>query len=230
MDYPGNFEVPVFPAGKSIAISRFMAIGTSVLFLIIIFLCGLLIWSGRSDRLVPYMIATNNEYGEWQVIGKADSVLQYTAERTMQEAVVGRFVQDWFRISLDGTENENAWRSCERTECTSGENLMYGDKMCALYCSSGDEVFARFTSEVLPAYRMAADNGDVWSISDVDMNIQPAGRISAQGGTWRVNATVSSNRFGRFDVQIFMKIARNDNVYPGTMGYYVADFNAYRIN
>lgn len=230
MDYPGNFETPVFPAGKPIAVSRFMAIGTSVLFFVIICLCGLLLWSSKSDRMVPFMIATNNEYGEWQVIGRAESVLEYTAERTMQESVVGHFVQDWFRISLDPSENDNAWLACERTECTTGDSLMYGDRTCVIFCSSGDDVYSRFRSEVLPGHRAAADNGDVWSISDVDMDIKPAGRITAQGGTWRVNATVSSNVYGRFDVQIFMKVARNDNTYPGTMGFYVADFNAYRIN
>lgn len=60
--------------------------------------------------------------------------------------------------------------------------------------------------------------------------MEPADNITANGGTWRITATVQSNISGAIDIIAFAKIARNTSSYPQTLGYYVADFNAYKIN
>ncbi len=230
MDYPGNFQTPADPAGKSIAVSRFMAICTFVAFFIIVFLCGILLWSARSERLEPFMISTNSENGEWKIVGKNPVSLEYPAQRTMQESVVGNFVKDWFNISKDNSENENAWKECDRNICISGDTLMFGERSCAIYCSVSEDLYSRFSYDILPDYRKRFQNGETWQIYEKSLSIMPAGKISDNGGTWQVNLTLVSNIAGRFNVKIFMKVARNKNFYPQTMGFYVADFNSYRID
>lgn len=230
MDYPGNFETPVFPAGKRIAISRFMAIATLVSFLIIVFLCGILLWSSRSERLDPFVISANNITGEWQIVGKADTSNTYRVEYTMQESAVGNFVKDWFKISSTPVANEVAWKQCDRATCGSGDGLMFGTRQCAIYCSVSDEVFSRFFYDTLPGYQERAENGEVWRVNDKDITIAPAGEIGPAGGTWQIRAWVSCETTDDFEVIAFIKIAHNKSLFPKTMGYYIADFNSYRIN
>ena len=55
------------------------------------------------------------------------------------------------------------------------------------------------------------------------------GRDMQNGGIWRVQASVWSNINASFDVVAFVRVARAAGKYPMTMGYYVTDFNAYRI-
>lgn len=230
MDYPGNFETPAFPAGKRIAISRVMSIWTLVAFFIIVCLCGILLWSSRSERLSPFMISANNDTGEWKIVGQSGSELNYSVERTMQESVVGNFIKDWFKISSTPIANEVAWKQCDRATCSSGEGLMFGTRQCAIYCNVSDDVFSRFMYEVLPGYKTRADNGQVWRVFDEDVNISPAGRISEQGGTWRIYATITPETDQVFKIVAFVKVARNNNFYPKTMGFYIADFNSYRVD
>jgi hypothetical protein len=223
LDYPGNFETPANPAGTRIAVSRFMAICASVMFLVIVFLCGILIWSSRSDKLVPFLISTNNDTGEWAVVGRASPDLEYSVERTMQESVIGNFARQWFKISKDDDENDDRWKKCERTACAASG-------ACAIYCASGDELFSRFMFEVLPDYKSRVSNGEAWELDEKTMVITPAGAISEVGGTWQIQTSVRSNFSGVLEIKAFVKVARNKAYYPQTMGFYVADFNAYRMN
>jgi len=229
LDYPGNFEIPAFPAGKRIAVARIMAIWTLIAFLLTIFLCGILLWSSRSERLNPFMISADNSTGEWKIVGKNYETAEYSRGYTMQESVVGNFTKDWFEISADNSENENAWKRCERNICIS-DNLMFGERSCSIYCRISDELFSRFSYEILPDYRQRSQNGETWKIDEKTLSILPRGKVSDHGGTWQVNATIDSSTLGRFDVKIFIKVAKNTTSYPQTMGFYVADFNAYRIN
>lgn len=223
MDYPGNFETPANPAGTRIAVSRFMAICASLMFLVIVFLCGILIWSSRSDKLVPFLISANGDSGEWSVVGRTLPDLEYSIERTMQESVIGNFTKLWFNISIDADENNDRWQKCERMNCTGGGT-------CAIYCAASDELFSRFMYEVLPDYQARLDNGETWSVDEKSMVILPAGMVSELGGTWQVQVNVNSNLNNLIQVKAFVKVARNNAYYPQTMGFYVADFNAYRVN
>jgi len=229
LDYPGNFETPAFPAGKRIAVSRVMAIWTLIAFLLTIFLCGILLWSSKSDRLEPFMISANNDTGEWKIVGRNSDSLEYSVTYTMQESVVGNFASDWFKISADNSENENAWKNCDRNTCVSGDSLMFGDRSCAIYCGSSDELFSRFSYNIIPDYQKRSQNGETWKLDKKTLSISPVGKISDNGGTWQVNATVVSNLAGKIDMKAFLKVARNKNFYNKTLGFYVADFNAYRI-
>lgn len=230
MDYPGNFETPAFPAGRSIAVSRTMSIWTLIAFLIIIFLCGILLWSARSDRLEPFLISTNNETGEWTVVGHSSGILEYSKEHTMQESVIGNFARNWFNISENATDNDAVWQKCDRSVCADTGTIMIAAHKCALYCAMGDDLYSRFIYEALPDQHARSNAGEVWELDDASMKITPAGEISENGGTWQLNATIYSNINEIIEVRAFIKVARNKAYYPQTWGFYIADFNAYRMN
>ncbi len=230
MDYPGNFETPSFPAGRGIAVSRLMAICALVAFLLVVFLCGILVWSSRSVSLVPFLISTNNDTGEWTLVGRTSETLEYSATRTIQESVIGNFARDWFLVSDNIAENDKAWKKCEREECAASDAVMFGTRDCAIYCAAGDDVYSRFSYDIVPDYKSRTASGEIVELDEQSMVISPAGRISENGGTWQFTATVYSSVRGSMSVKAFVKIARNDNNFPQTMGFYIADFNAYRMN
>ena len=230
MDYPDNFETPAFPAGKRIAVSRLMAIWTLIASLLVVFLCGILLWSARSSRLVPFLISANNDSGGWSVLGKSSNVLEYSPHQTIQESIVVKFIQDWFKISFNNDENTAAWHMCNRTDC-SGTNLVINDfPSCVIYCAVGDAVYSHFSGYILPDYVARAEHGEVWQVDKESIVVTPVGKISDMTGSWEARANIYSNVNGGFTVRAFVKIARNQNHYLQNMGFYIADFNAYRMN
>ena len=230
LDYPANFDVSAFPAGRRIALSRLMAIGTMVVFMIIVCLCALLLWSANSRRMDPFMIAIHPHTGAWTIVGRGGAALDYSVNRTVQESVVGNFVENWLTISATMDENTAAWSKCSRDECTSGNGVLFGTRKCVLYCAANDDVYNRFTYNVADDHAARANAGETWTVDMGTINITPAGEISELGGTFHVDATVISNMTPAFEVEIFVRLARNTDVFPASMGYYVTDFNAYRMN
>lgn len=229
MEYPDNFEIPVFPAGKRIAVSRAMAIWISVVFLLIIFTSIILLWSYKSQRFSPLIVFTNDN-GEWGVIDNNANNKKLPVSYTMQEYVVGNFVQEWFRISDNNSENELSWSECEREKCRN-DALTFGSGICSLYCSSGEDLFSRFTQDVIPNYQSYINAGQYWKIDKSTIIIKPVGKISENGGTWYITADVIyDGKKNSFKIEAFVKVALNTVNYPQTMGFYVADFNSYRIN
>jgi hypothetical protein len=229
MNYPDDFDTPSFPAGRRIAISRMMAVATLCVFLIIIFLCGILFWSSRSENVRPFMIGIRND-GTWAVVGHDGGTPEYSINYTMQESLAGNFVKSWFTISESHDANLAAWKQCDRTTCVSGDELMFGSRECSIYCNTGDDLFSDFYYNILPDWEKRESNGTTWSVRDDDMRITPAGVINENGGTWRISATILDNNGKTFNVMAFLKIAKNNNYHPATLGFYVADFNAYRLD
>ena len=54
MKYPDDFNTPAFPAGRFVAVSRFMAVAVMVLFLGIGCLCGIILWAKKSEKSKHY--------------------------------------------------------------------------------------------------------------------------------------------------------------------------------
>lgn len=232
LQYPGNFRTPAFPAGTRIAVSRVMGIGILSAFLVIVCLCGLLLWGARSMRLDPFLISVNNVTGTWTVVGRSASYRQTASTYDMmQESVVGNFFQNWFFISASRDENDAVWRQCSATSCSGAETMTYGDRKCAIYCGASDKLYDRFIEQVMESYHQRSISGETWGVMADTMTIAPIGKIDpATGGVWRVSAVVWSNINAAFDVVAFVRVSRNTARYPMTLGYYVSDFNAYRIN
>lgn len=228
MDYPDDFETPANPAGKRIAISRTMSIWTSAVFLIIIFLCFIILWSYKSKTLSTVLISVDDRTGAWTVVDRGNNNNQSPVFKTMQEYVVGNFIKNWFNISTDLNENNAIWEKCDRDKCRS-DSLMFGTKDCALYCAAGEDVYSKFAYDVLPNYTDVLNSGNSWKIDINSIEILPNGAVTKNGGSWIINATVLTSD-GTFKIQAFAKIGLNRINYPHTMGFYVADFNSYRID
>ena len=232
-EYPSNFDTPAFPAGKSVALARFMAIASCVMFLLVIFMCGLVLWGARSQRIDPFIVSIDNLTGQWTVVGHSheNGPIEYSALESIQESVIGNFAADWFAISGDDDENNRIWKTCDRdVDCGDNNTRPYGDKTCELYCISGEDLFSKFVYDVIPDYQMRVENGERWIIDKSEIQLEPAGDITVNGGTWRMSATIQSNINGDINIVAFIKVARNTDKYSQTLGYYVADFNAYKIN
>lgn len=230
VEYPDNFETPAFPAGKRIAVSRIMSIGALTTFLLCIFLCGLLFWATRSMRVDPFLIYINTTDGEWTIVGHDHNGKSVSAQRTLQESVVGNFVKNWFTISGDTAANDAMWCSGERrTTCSVDLPGAHGGMECRLYCACADDVFSTFTTNVLPEYEMRADAGERRGLITDTLQISPVGQISDRGGVWRVQATIQSSTSGDFEIIAYVRVAVNTELYPRTLGYFVTDFNAYKL-
>ncbi len=229
MEYPDNFDTPAFPAGKRIAVSRLFAILTSGLFVAILGVCGLLMWTTRSATVDPFIISVDKITGAWSVVGHSHGRIEYSASRTMQESVIANFARDWFTVGTD-SENNALWQTCDRERvCMSDNAPAHTDGVCALYCAAGDDVFNRFLYNVVPAWAEIAANGGRVSLNMAYLQITPIGAITDVGGTWQISATVSTPD-GDMQIIAFAKVARLESRYPRTLGYYIADFNTYRIN
>lgn len=231
LDYPSNFDTPAFPAGKRIAISRAMAIGAMVAFFIITILCFLLLWTARSQRIDPFIISRDAITGTWEIVGHSHGDYEYSATRTMQEAVCGNFVKNWFEISAGVTENESRWQQCDRYQnCMADSGIGYGSPDCAIYCATDDNLFTTFARDIAPKYRVRMSGGERVTVDMTSLQITPVDAVSVTGGAWRVQATLNSSTSGATEFVAYINIGYNTNLYTQTLGYYVTDFNAYRIN
>ncbi len=229
LDYPDNFETPAFPAGKRIAVSRMMAIATSVAFFLIVCVCGLIIWTTRGATVEPFIISIDKITGAWSIVGHPHGQMAYSATRTMQESVIANFTRDWFTVSGDA-DNIAMWQSCEREQCRSDDAPAHTDKTCAMYCAASDSVFNTFVYNVIPNWQDVAARGGRMTVDTTSMQIAPIGQITKNGGTWSIQATVSSTLDGDMQIIAFAKVARQTSWYPRTLGYYIAGFNTYRLN
>lgn len=230
MDYPNGYDVPAFPAGKRLAVSRFMGIGILFLFLLLVLLSCLLIWSVKSKKVDPFLISTNPITGEWNIVGHSHGKKEYSSYYALQNALINKFVQDWFLVSDNQQGNEELWQTCDRMEdCAQESYSLYTSKKCNIYCSCGENLFVSFTETVKPIYQNMFNQGNLLSFDVNSLKISPYGKVTQDGGSWLVRGKVISAFDGEFEIIAFVKIARNVKFYPRTLGFYIADFNSYRL-
>lgn len=231
MVYPDDFNTPTFPAGKSIAVSRAMGIGIMSAFLIIVFLCGILIWTIRSMRSEPYILATDGINDQWRIVMAGDSppTLNMTDAQLFQQSLVWRFTRNWFSIFRNQDRNAAIWeKECRREQCTADVGDM---RNCALFCAASDDLFYRFSENVLPEYKALESAGVTWFPVAESIRIDPVGHVSNDGGTWRVQATIlTDGATNAMDIIAYATVARNTKYYPKTWGYFINNFNAYRVS
>lgn len=230
MQYPDNFETPAFPAGSRIASSRAAAIGISLVFMMTLFVCAMLVWASASSRVQPFLVATNENPNEWRLVGHNGWRRPIAATRVLQESLIVKFIERRFYISADAKENEYFWTPCDLSTDCATEGQTSNGSGCALFCAGGAEVFDIFLTDIVPDYRRRAAMGERWAVARETVRLFPVGTVGDAGGTWRARFTVQSNMDAPMEVIAYIKVARNINVYPRTMGFYIAAFNAYRTN
>ena len=230
MNYPDDFNTRTFPAGKSIAISRAMGVGILSAFIIIVCLCGLILWTLKSARVEPFILVTNGLNDQWRIImaGGATPSTERTSAQIFQQSLIWHFTQNWLNISSDADTNSDVWNiDCKREYCLSDDN---DGQKCAIYCASGSDLLTKFRETVLPQYQSYEAQNTTWTVVPESMRIEPVGRITPNGGTWQVQVTVLTGGTGAMDIVAYAKVAYSIKYYPATMGYYVFDFNAYRVS
>ena len=231
MKFPDEFDTPTFPAGKQIAITRAVSIAIMVVFLLILFACGLLLWVQKSVHVHPFLVSINQITGQWEIVGHQHSdIKEMTTVQSLQESVIGKFLEYHFFVTDDAVFNANIWASCERKTACTPDKTGRGSEMCALYCLSSDEEHTKFTTSIIPQYQQMFINGEMWNIDIKSLEMTPISEITSAGGTWQIRATINSNLFGPIKILAYANVMQGTELYPQTLGYYVAEFNAYRVN
>lgn len=226
MIYPDSFNSPVFPAGPRIAVSRVMAIGAMVVFALIIVFCGLIVWARESQKIHPFLVTVDELTGTWQVVGHDHGERTITRNRAMQESVIANFTKNWFTVSADTQKNDDLWYGFEeKSDCFADDSPNRGQ----IYCRASDELYNRFIYDIVPEYQERIAAGETWSASVDNIYLNPTTNVTDNGGTWRILVQVDSSVHGPAQVMAYVTLARDVQDYPNTLGFYVADFNAYRM-
>ena len=230
MKYPDDFNTPAFPAGKFVAVSRFMGTAVSCIFFLIVCVCGIIFWVKRTQELSPFLIALNPNGERWTVVAHDNHSREIPAYYVLQESMLNRFVRYWFTISADENLNQARWAKCavDAPECVGDSNT--DSNTCAIYCMADENVWTSFENVVLPTFTEFAKTGDVWNVQSVSIKpVDSIKSVTQSGGFWKIDVVVQTAT----ESLLFTGFARteyNKNVFPKTMGYYVADFNMYRMN
>ncbi len=227
MDYPNDFDIPSFPAGKTIAFSRSISIWILIIFFLIISACGFLLLGRYFEKNYPFLISVDPFTDDWVVVAYPEESKTVSQYRYVQEKLINDFVVNWFTISEDTEKNELRWYDCSVEECKAAEQFNPSNIKCAISCNSDKNVFTDFQKKVLPDYRaMINIANETWTVKN--KSFTPI-IVSENEGKWQVYVSVNSKVMGEFKILIFADIARDINNYPATFGYYVKQFNAYRI-
>lgn len=216
--------------GKRIAVSRTAGIWCLVTFLLIIACCFALPWVAKNKTIDPFVIYVDGARGEWNLIGRPLTERHIPYYQSIQRALIGIFTTKWFTISGNIIRNERNWDRCNRdTDCMRRiPNTFFDIHGCDIYCISGETMYQKFATDVLPLYKSYESRGERWYIDTNKITVFPSGLITQAGGTWIVRGVVKSSVSGIFNIIAFVKIARDSSRYPQTFGYYIAGFNAYK--
>ena len=228
MDYPNDFDIKSFPAGKTIALSRSVSIWISIVFFLIIAACGFILIGLHFKQNYPFLISVDPFTEEWSIVtypgkNETEKIHQY---QIVQEKLVRDFVTNWFSISGISQINEERWRDCSIEECANTEQFNPNNYDCAISCRCAPELFENFTKNVLPDYKTYADASGTWAVGP--MLITP-NTVTKTSGTWQVIVSVQPAMSVPFKALTFITIEQDQNKYPATLGYYVKTFNSYRI-
>ncbi len=202
-----------------------------VTFLLIIFFSGMILWAQKSVTVHPFLVSINNLTGHWEIIGHQHETIKHvSADRTLQESVIAKFMRNWFLVTTEEV-NTALWQSCDRaTECNPKNKTGVDTGKCAIYCITGDEIFNRFIQDVVPIYQISVTAGEMLGLNMQSLQISPISDISNQGGMWQIHAILESSISGPIKILAYAQISRDTEQYPQTLGYYVSDFNAYKMN
>ena len=229
MDYPNNFDVPSFSAGKTVAFSRGISVWISIVFFLIIAACGFILLGLHLKKNYPFLISVDPYTDEWTVVAypreQKETVQQY---QVIQEIFVKEYVKNWFTISGNNEINEMRWNMCNIEKCSEAIQFKPNNINCAIACKSSKKLVEYFEDNILPEYQARVEKGhETWTVDG--MLITPQNKLNEKSGTWQVIANITSSISGPFTVLSFIEIKRDTDAYPATFGYYVQDFNSYRI-
>lgn len=231
LEYPDDFDTPAFSAGKPINSTRLVSIITMVVFLLVVIACGGVLWIQQSVKVHPFLVSVNSITGQWNIVGhEHEEKKSMTAIRSLQEATVGKFLQTWFLVMPKEEVNLALWSSCDRQSGCVTRNTIE-DNECAVYCLTGENLYKTFVDTVVPIYQTQFSSGEFWSLDTSTIQLTPISNINAGGGTWQVRASILTSAHNRpIKILAYAVVKKSPDLYPQTFGFYIEDFNAYKMN
>ena len=230
MKYPDDFNTPAFPAGKFIAVSRFMATAVMLLFFAIVCLCGVILWVKSTQSTSPFLVSIRPNGERWAMVEHTNHKTEIPAYYVMQEALLNKFAKDWFTINIDPVINQAVWSgNCKHNSVECLNSHIDQVDTCALYCASSNNVFESFKNVVLPVYsQITTQPNTQWIVREVFA--APVDTVYEDGGLWHLNIIVKTTNMGTLRFSAYALIEKDADTYKQNMGYYIANFNSYRMN
>lgn len=223
MNYPGGFFTRMFAWGRSLELSRRLAIYICALLFLISAIGGAIFWANRSTSVRPYFIHIGRymDRTDWTVFSahraESSAVPWF---RLMQESIAVNYATNFLRISNDESENrEMLWCRCNAAQCDADPGE------CQICCAASSSQFDAFLQNTWPVWQEMFDRGEFMEFTDV--HAVPAGIITETGGLWRVTGTVATTRGFNRSVTAFVRIERvgRGNAHARTLGFFVSEFD-----
>ena len=183
----------------------------------------------RSKNNYPFLISADPMTADWSVVAYPEKEREISLKEITQENLVRKYVEHWFSIHKNNFINESLWGECSDTDCEMPEQHDPTNKKCALFCSSVPELFKQFTNKIVPEYRARMEQKSE-TMKVVSQIITPPATEKNAPNVWQSFATIDSSLNGRFNVLVFLELGLEDGKHPATLGYYVKDFNSYRMS
>ncbi len=184
----------------------------------------------KSKNNFPLLISADPWTADWSIAAYPEDTSKITTNQIIQENLVRKYVEYWFNINKDYSLNEALWKTCTNRDCDSLERYDPMDMQCALYCSSGTELFQQFTEKIIPEYRDRIEQ-ESETMHVVAQLITPPSQAENTSNIWQSFATIMSSKNGMANVLVFLELGQDKKgKYPANSGYYVQDFNAYRVS
>ena len=187
-----------------------------------------MVWAKKSQDMTPFLVSIRPNGERWQLVEYNKRNTEISSYYVFQEALLNKFVHNWFLISDNNLLNDANWANCSGNPDVCNDNV--ATDVCSIYCTCDKQVFNSFETVVLPVYKelTAMAVPAVWEVKE--LSITPITEIKKSGGNWQLDILVTTNT----GVIKFVGYAKTsyDSVdkYPKTMGYYVSDFNTYRMS
>ena len=229
MEYPADFETTGFPEGKVLATNRVVATFIMLVICLFIVMCGMLLWAQRSVHIHPFLVSIDSVTGQWSIVGhQHGDYKEVNNHMSLVESVIARFVKYRFSISNNDAVNEAIWQRCDlETDCSLAahqKNSIIDPDTCGLYCTTNNQLFDEFTTNVIPVYKQYAIANDVRTVNMSTMRFR-----LLRGLVFQVQFTIKSTLYGDMKILGYAVLERDTAHYPYSLGYYVSNFSAYRI-
>ena len=207
----------MFAWGRPLELARRFAVYSGMALLLIAFVAGAIVWARRSQGVRPYFIyAADGD--EWSVY--SENLRDFDAEvpwtHLFQESLVDRYARDYFRVPDNMADAENLWCKCQSCEAWN---------KCRVCCAGASAAYDFFARMVLPAWRNKFGRGERTELANA--RAAPMGVADERGGYWKITGDLTSNKSAAKKIVGFAKVERARTGYPGTLGFYVAEFYFY---
>jgi hypothetical protein len=222
MNYPQSYFQRLFSSARPLELSRIFGIYLGIIFVIILCLCGMIVWVHNSQGARPYFLYTNSA-GDWVVYRESGKKVDVNVpwHKLMTESLITHFVQNYFMVSKDSDINENSlW--CSSNKCDSNIDS------CKIYCSSTPTIYTTFVTNVLDMWKDKAKNGETQQLDPETIRAEQINGLKEdEANFWKVTGILKSSKGPDKKIVCFVTVSSNNSITPQTFGLYISDFSFY---